>query len=95
MSTYSMAVSVPFAYREWDRHPYIQLLIFDQRHFRMDKQVPAPLLLTYSGGNNSTSEYWIDVTMDNNAVPAQLCVYGIQVTYDYDGSFLPLIRKGG
>lgn len=45
--------------------------------------------------NNQTTEYWIDVSPQNSADPGQLCVYGIQVTYTIDGSFLPLIQRGG
>lgn len=45
--------------------------------------------------NNQTTSYWIDVSPANSASPGQLCVYSIQVTYTYDGGFLPLIRKGG
>jgi hypothetical protein len=45
--------------------------------------------------NNHLTQYWIDVSPANSAEPGQLCVYGIQVTYTYDGSFLPMIRKGG
>jgi hypothetical protein len=43
--------------------------------------------------NNQTTEYWIDVSPHNSNDPAQLCVYGIQVTYTIDGSFLPIIQK--
>jgi hypothetical protein len=43
--------------------------------------------------NNQTTEYWIDVSPQNSNDPAQLCVYGIQVTYTIDGSFLPIIQK--
>jgi hypothetical protein len=43
--------------------------------------------------NNQTYEYWISVTPGNGSVPGQLCVYGIQVTYTYDGSLLPLIVR--
>jgi hypothetical protein len=43
--------------------------------------------------NNQTSEYWIDVIPQNSANPGQLCVYGIQVTYTYNGAFLPLISR--
>jgi len=32
--------------------------------------------------NNATTEYWIDVSPQNSALPGQLCVYGIHVTYD-------------
>ena len=32
--------------------------------------------------NNQTTEYWIDVSPQNNDFPGQLCVYGIQVTYN-------------
>ena len=32
--------------------------------------------------NNSTTEYWIDVSPQNSASPGQLCVYGIHVTYN-------------
>ena len=45
--------------------------------------------------NNQTTEYWIDVSPTNSADPGQLCVYGIQVTYTFDGALLPVIRKGG
>jgi hypothetical protein len=44
--------------------------------------------------DNATTEYWIDVSPQNSASPGQLCVYGIQVTYTIDASFLPLIQKG-
>lgn len=43
--------------------------------------------------DNRTTEYWIDVSPTNSNDPGQLCVYGIQVTYSYDGAFLPLIQK--
>lgn len=32
--------------------------------------------------NNQTTEYWIDVSPQNSSLPGQLCVYGIQVTYN-------------
>lgn len=32
--------------------------------------------------NNQSNVYWVDVTPDNSAFPGELCVYGIQVTYD-------------
>jgi len=32
--------------------------------------------------NNATTEYWIDVSPQNSALPGQLCVYGIHVTYN-------------
>jgi len=32
--------------------------------------------------NNQSHVYWVDVTPDNSALPGELCVYGIQVTYD-------------
>jgi len=32
--------------------------------------------------NNQTTEYWISVSPTNNDFPGQLCVYGIQVTYN-------------
>lgn len=44
--------------------------------------------------NNQTTEYWIDASPQNSADPGQLCVYGVQVTYNYDGAFLPFIQKG-
>lgn len=31
---------------------------------------------------NQTTEYWIDVSPQNGANPGELCVYGIQVTYN-------------
>lgn len=31
---------------------------------------------------NASTEYWIDVTPVNGSNPGQLCVYGIQVTYN-------------
>jgi len=43
--------------------------------------------------NNETTEYWVDVSPQNSADPGQLCVYGIQVTYTYNGSFLSLIQR--
>ena len=43
--------------------------------------------------NNETTEYWIDVSPQNSGDPGQLCVYGIQVTYTYNGAFLPLIQR--
>jgi hypothetical protein len=43
--------------------------------------------------NNQTTEYWIAITPVNNAYPGDLCVYGIQVTYTYNGAFLPLIMR--
>jgi hypothetical protein len=45
--------------------------------------------------NNQTTQYWLDVYFNQQQVPGQLCVYGIQATYTFDGSFLPIIRKGG
>ncbi len=45
--------------------------------------------------NNQTTEYWIDMYPVNSANPGQLCVYGIQVTYTFNGVFLPLIQNGG
>jgi hypothetical protein len=45
--------------------------------------------------DNKTTQYWLDVYFNQQEVPGQLCVYGIQATYTYEGSFLPLIRKGG
>jgi hypothetical protein len=45
--------------------------------------------------DNQTTQYWLDVFFNQQEVPGQLCVYGIQVTYTYDGNYLPLIRKGG
>ena len=45
--------------------------------------------------DNGTTEYWIDVSPENSSDPGQLCVYGIQVTYTYNGVFLPLMRRGG
>lgn len=32
--------------------------------------------------NNGTNVYWVDVTPYNSSSPGELCVYGIQVTYD-------------
>lgn len=32
--------------------------------------------------NNQTTEYWIEVTPQNSGNPGELCVYGIQVTYN-------------
>ncbi len=46
--------------------------------------------------NNETTQYWVDVTPDNPVVSpdaGSLCVYGIQVTYTYNGAFLPLMQK--
>ena len=43
--------------------------------------------------NNQTTEYWIDVSPVNGDSPGQLCVYGIQVTYKFDGAFLPLVNN--
>jgi len=43
--------------------------------------------------NNETTEYWIDVLPVNSANPGEMCVYGIQVTYTYNGAFLPLIQR--
>ncbi len=45
--------------------------------------------------DNQTTQYWLDVFFSQQDVPGQLCVYGIQVDYTYEGGFLPLIRKGG
>jgi hypothetical protein len=45
--------------------------------------------------DNETTEYWIDVSPQNSADPGQLCVYGIQVTFTHNLSFLPLIQNGG
>lgn len=45
--------------------------------------------------DNETTEYWIDVSPQNSSDPGQLCVYGIQVTYTYNGAFLPLVQRGG
>jgi hypothetical protein len=45
--------------------------------------------------NNETTQYWLDIFFNQQTVPGQLCVYGIQVTYTYEGGFLPLIREGG
>lgn len=45
--------------------------------------------------NNLTTEYWIDVSPTNGTDPGQLCVYGIQVTYSYEGVFLPFVQRGG
>ena len=43
--------------------------------------------------NNQTTAYRVDVSPQNSADPGQLCVYGIQVTYTYNGAFLPLIQR--
>lgn len=43
--------------------------------------------------NNDNYEYWIQVATRNGTDPGQLCVYGIQVTYTYDGSLLPLVVR--
>ena len=45
--------------------------------------------------DNQTTQYWLNVYFNQQEVPGQLCVYGIQVTYTYEGAFLPLIRNGG
>lgn len=45
--------------------------------------------------NNQTTEYWIDVSPTNGNDPGQLCVYGIQVAYSYEGVFLPFVQRGG
>jgi hypothetical protein len=45
--------------------------------------------------DNHTTQYWLDVYFNQQQVPGQLCVYGIQVTYSYEGVFLPLVRTGG
>jgi hypothetical protein len=44
--------------------------------------------------NNATTQYWIDLSPQNSTLPGQLCVYSIQVRFDIDGSWLPLIQKG-
>lgn len=44
--------------------------------------------------NNQTTEYWIDVSPTNGNNPGELCVYGIQVTYSYEGVFLPFVQRG-
>lgn len=43
--------------------------------------------------DNLNYEYWISITPTNSEYPGQLCVYGIQVTYTYDGSLLPLVVR--
>jgi hypothetical protein len=45
--------------------------------------------------DNQTNQYWLNVYFNQQEVPGQLCVYGIQATYRYEGAFLPLIRNGG
>jgi hypothetical protein len=45
--------------------------------------------------DNQTTQYWLDVFFNQQEVAGQLCVYGIQVLYTYEGGFVPLIRKGG
>jgi hypothetical protein len=45
--------------------------------------------------DNQTNQYWLNVYFNQQEVPGQLCVYGIQAIYTYDGAFLPLIRNGG
>jgi hypothetical protein len=45
--------------------------------------------------DNQTTQYWLDVYFNQLEIPGQLCVYGIQATYSYQGAFLPLIRNGG
>jgi hypothetical protein len=45
--------------------------------------------------DNQTTQYWLNVYFNQQDVPGQLCVYGIQATYTFEGSFLPFIRKGG
>ena len=45
--------------------------------------------------DNQATQYWIDVYFNQQDTPGQLCVYGIQATYTYNGGFLSLIRKGG
>lgn len=58
-----------------------------------DKQISMGTLDVYV--DNHTTEYWIDVSPQNGTDPGQLCVYGVQVQYSYNGAFLPLIRNGG
>ncbi len=53
--------------------------------------IPDPGVLI----DNQTTQYWIDVYFNQQDTPGQLCVYGIQATYTYNGGFLSLIRKGG
>ena len=46
--------------------------------------------------NNQTTQYWIDISpFDAGSIAGQLCVYGIQITYGYEGSFLPMVNRGG
>ena len=45
--------------------------------------------------DNQVNQYWLNVYFNQQTVPGQLCVYGIQATYTYEGGFLPVIRKGG
>jgi hypothetical protein len=42
--------------------------------------------------DNQSNAYWVDVSPQNGLNPGQLCVYGIQVTYDC--SNCPLFRDG-
>jgi hypothetical protein len=43
--------------------------------------------------DNKTTQYWIEITPVNSADPGQLCVYAIQVTYTWNGAFLPLVVR--
>jgi hypothetical protein len=43
--------------------------------------------------DNETKAYWIEMTPVNSANPGELCVYGIQVTYTYNGALLPLVVR--
>jgi hypothetical protein len=45
--------------------------------------------------DNQATQYWIDVYFNQQDTPGQLCVYAIQATYTFNGSFLSLVRRGG
>ena len=81
--------------RPWNSHDSGTLLASGYSNTTNSDTTINMALVPAVAVNNQTTEYWIDVNPLNDADPGQLCVYGIQVTYTIDGSFLPLIQRGG